>query len=805
MADHVLALMEARDLGRVEERVALRGKLSIGSGSRRPASLVRTTRGLYLVAAKSADEGVAIELRERPDVRYELGAFGDHLTVGGVEVAVPATSRREARRLLALGRLGALAPLEPPPNLGRQSPEPGAVERAFLAGFTEDDELVLVFRETDRDAPVESSWCPGSSGAGYLFVSDRRVARVVLSELGDTRVEPLDGVQMVLDETLAGADVLAGRFRFRVPRLELDAWREILAAVERAGAARLRAVARSNWLARSDPNAAAFCRRLLDRAARDGDPLSLAAAVMVAVDATAPASPLIPDLEAAVSALASQRVAPDALAELWAEWRLSPEAAGILLDRLRSFGDAAEPWALCLHERLHERLVHLRRDPKRLARADVELADHWLGTGQRERAKTLLEARLSALPSEQLSDLLPSEDVDLTAGAGGQELRIKVFELLADARRTPEGPCVRALTELARLQPLVEARVRALYDVASGSLRERAGEVLAVLGPGGLARPAALTEPPEVAALGEAELSGVLPHPAAREGSAVLGRVQSLLAAVPEPDHGTLLEYVEPISTARQPRAARALLQAARLLGVEQIQGFVSRGKKGIGFRAYEGPPAFVLVGVRHLDDDPDYGMTATELAFSIAMEVAHVAYGHARVTSSDVWRGLFAHSREGLDLLLGVLPLFKSYRFAERAYQVLSKVPTSTIKRVVGGATAVRKKLVSRPDLGVPHESDDVLSTMHEDLVATARVMQLTADRAGLVACRDLSAAIRAMLLVRPDHRAELTIGEQDGALVLLRERDERGHFAHQDLAVRVAALLSFHLSDEYARLVQS
>ena len=98
----------------------------------------------------------------------------------------------------------------------------------------------------------------------------------------------------------------------------------------------------------------------------------------------------------------------------------------------------------------------------------------------------------------------------------------------------------------------------------------------------------------------------------------MLGRVQSLLAAVPEPDHGTLLEYVEPISAARQPEATRALMRAAHLLGVERVQGFVSRGKKGIGTRAYEGPPAFVLVGVRHLDDDPEYGMTEAELGFAI-------------------------------------------------------------------------------------------------------------------------------------------------------------------------------------------
>ena len=57
-------------------------------------------------------------------------------------------------------------------------------------------------------------------------------------------------------------------------------------------------------------------------------------------------------------------------------------------------------------------------------------------------------------------------------------------------------------------------------------------------------------------------------------------------------------------------------------------------------------------------------------------------------------------------------------------------------------------------------------------------------------------------MLLVRPDHLDELAQAERDGIVVVLTERDEDGQMAHQDLAVRIAALISFYLSDDYARL---
>jgi hypothetical protein len=57
-------------------------------------------------------------------------------------------------------------------------------------------------------------------------------------------------------------------------------------------------------------------------------------------------------------------------------------------------------------------------------------------------------------------------------------------------------------------------------------------------------------------------------------------------------------------------------------------------------------------------------------------------------------------------------------------------------------------------------------------------------------------------MLLVRPDHKDELAKAEREGIAAVLAERHADGEMAHQDLAVRIAALLSFYLSDDYSRL---
>jgi hypothetical protein len=805
-ADVTLAFLGSHELGIPEQHVALRGTLGLPEGGRARASLCRTPKGLFLVAAKNRDAGVVVDLLARDDFRYEPGTLGDRMRVGDADLTVPATHRRQARLCVGLARLARSArPHGHLPRGGRHVAPIGALERAFLDGFLQADELLLAWQAMDRDAPLKSEIAPGISGAAHFLMSDRRSVRVVLSALGDVRVEPLEGVRFSLDESLGGTDLLAGRLRFRLQRAELELWQEIVEALELPAAARLRAVARANFIGRADPEALRLSRALLDRGTRDGDPLATAAAFMVSSELGEP-NPAAPEIDGAVSALETHHVPGDGLARLWDEWHFSPEPARVLLGELGRHGDRAEPWALALHERLHARLRILRRDPKRIARADVDLAEHLIRAGNRERARSLLEARLSELPNEEIEDLVPKDDADLTAGAGGQTYRIRVFELLAEARRTSQGPDLRAMAELARLEPLVTSRVRKLAEHAEGGLRARAEGVLRVLEPGGLSRASAERAPGSGLELpnplSQELIRDLLPHPAAREGSAFVGKIQTLVAAVPAPDHRVLLEYVEPISVARQPEAARALAAAARMLKSDGVQGFVSRGKKGVGFRAYDGPPPFVLVGGRHLDEDSEFGMTADELAFAIATEVAHLCFGHARVTSNEVWSGVFERSKQGLDFLLDVLPLFKGYRIAERAYQLLARVPQRPIKRLVGSARAARKRWASRPDLATENSSDDLLSTVHEDLVAAARVMQLTADRAGLILTDNLAAAVRAMFLVRRDHHDELALANSDGMDALLARRLPDGQMEHQNLAVRIAALISFYLSDDYARL---
>lgn len=801
--DPALAYLQSQELGRIEQHVELGERIVIAPGIRARAHIVHTTRGLYLVAARTPTQGVVIDLIER-GMRLERATFGDRLIVGELVLGVPRGKRRALEQAVGLARIAReLTGRGDRIQASRHVRTLSLLERGFLDVFLQDGETLLAFLEVENEAHIDSSVTRESVGRAYFFLTERRAARIVLSRLGDHTLDVLTGDRMQEDERFGGSDVIIGRFRWRLGRGERARLLELAPLLDQDARVRLRESARLNWLGRADAEELAFSRSLLARLVRDGDPRALVASFLVGSDLSEPRA-ATPDLDELPQALTRDRELPTTLAELWESWRFSPEAASTLLEDLRARGDAAEPWALELHRKLHDRLASLRKDPKRLARADVELAEHLIQAGHRDEARQLLEARLAELPSERLRDLLPRDDADLTTGAGGQVLRIRVFELLAEARATPSGPDVRALRELARLQPLVISRVEALAEAANGALGLRAKAALAVLGPGGLSLPHTEEEHPSrpLEPLPADIVKNVLRHPVAREGGELLGRLQALLARVPVPDHRMLREYVEPITEARQHAASRALHDAARVLGVD-AQGFVSRGKKAIGLRGYDGPPPFVLIGGRHLEGDPEFGLRPRELAFAVAGEVAHLRYGHSRITSSDIWAGTFDKGKQGLDLFLGILPLMKGFRVAEQAYRIAQKVPFGTIRRVFGVSRDVHDKWRDRLDADDSTKPGvEGLGAAQEELVAAARVMQLTADRAGLLLCGDLRAALRAMLLVRSDHREELAVAEREGIEVVLAERRSDGVMVHQDLAIRIAALVSFQLSEDYARL---
>jgi len=802
-ADPILELVVENELGALERRLPLRGKIKSSEATFELAELCVTSRGLWLLA-RTSKAALVLDVLAQADLRYQEGRRGDRIVLGETSIEVPANKREAVKAAISVTRLRAKASASAKheasmPAGTRHIEQASLAERELISGTLEQDEVLLGWLHGATELPVYSTLSPNTTGEVRLLLTDRRSLLFALSDLGDVRETSLEE-PILAERGFTHTKLSSKGVTWRSRRTNHRQFAELAAITAWSGAERLRECARLNFVAQQS-SSIAFARELLKLAVDRGDALARFATLVLRIE-LGEALPSESELGLVISELSQTRIQGLALAEVWQAWNLKHETGLRMVESLRAFGMDAEPWALELHARVHASLQRLPKGRSERARMDIALAEHLIIAQEHERARELLAFRLSEMPSEALENLLPPSDADLTAGAGGQALRIRVYELLAEAQGGPEGLDVRLVAELARLQPLVLHRIRELVEHAGGELRLRAEAALRVLEPGGLALRERHEPPAEITPLPASSVREVLQHPLVREGGALVGRLQALLASVPIPDHGVLRDYCEGFSSGSHDAAAHALQDAARALGVPAVEGYISRGAKAVGLRAYDSSPPFVLIGGKHLEGEASYRMSDAELRFAVGSEIAHLRYGHSRVTSSEVWAGAISKSRQGLDLALGVLPALRGFKFAERLNRLAAKIPADALRRVLTSAANMNEQLQQGADAPASLANDAVLSRINEELVAAHRVMQLTADRAGLLLAADIAASLRAMLLVRSDYRDLIQSIELSGFDAVLARRTPDGRMAHQDLAVRVAALLAFYLSDEYAKL---
>ncbi len=379
----------------------------------------------------------------------------------------------------------------------------------------------------------------------------------------------------------------------------------------------------------------------------------------------------------------------------------------------------------------------------------------------------------------------------LDAGDAGLPLALAV-----QRRAHPEASADEAVArdELALARYAVEAR---LASAACPDERDRA--LHGVLTPRGLAasfaKRSAVTRP-----LAQNQIEDELSHPLARGQGSLVAGAQKLIALSPEPDHAALSDYCEALDQEAHPEAKRALDAARLAFSLPGLHAYVSRGKKSIGLRGYEGKSVYLLLGKAHLEAGSPYRMSESELYFAIGAEALHLKLGHARLTSHEVWAGRVRAHAGWRRARTGMLPLLKGLPLAVSASKFLDKIPEPALRR---GLEALGRFEQSRAPATAAGAPPSALSHVNENLVAAHRLMQMSADRAGLLLCGDLRASLRALLLVRPDTCAVLERSvARDLTSVLCGEANETEAAMRADLIVRVAALLQFYGSEEYLAL---
>ena len=820
--------------GTVHRCVPLRGDLTLPDGRTAAPWLCQTRHGVW-VAAAVGDQGKAIDVLAAHPAGYEERLLGDRLTVGLLRFTVPYGKAAAARKALAMGRLlrDAAFPVftDLPKPSGPWVEDISELEQVWLAAHVAPTDPVLAWLHTTTPAQVEGALLRGSVPTWRLLITSEKACLVAVSSVGDVAVLPLPSTPLEVVEQTGRNAVITGSLSWTTTLTNGSRfiWVAPLPAVD--GARRVREAARI--IARpGTPEGRRIAARLLTDLDAGVDPID--ELYRATLDGPSDANPAI----LATSVVGSLKDSSDGglrLADWMTGWEPPVVLARAVLDA--ALADAHTPeaaaWSLPFHQAFRNRVVADSDDRFERTEADIALAEHYIYAGNHAEAARLLEPRLAALPDEDLASVLPPGDADLTAGEGGQPAHIRVLELLVRARGDSDKADASTLATLARHQPLVRGRIDALVGaVAAGNLHHRATRVQAILEPAGLSTPPVFDATPSRGL--PAALVELLPHPVARSGGA-LSKVQAALAKVTPPDVGVLRRYCERLTMRVSPDAIAAVADACVMLGMPAVPAYVAAGEHRTGLRSHEEPEPFLLVGADHLDADSDLALSPAELRFAIGAEVAHLRFQHSRITSDEVWAGVWDKGATALTATASLLPFLRYLPVDlighDRTYRaVRTVVPERWLRTIYGVTDAARLAATVPKDLGKlgdaaagtlevatgaatrinaltpTSEADPAVGTdiSPDDrrLLAAHRVMQITADRVGLVLCGDLGAAIRAMFIVQSRLRPELAVAERIGLADALARTDTNGHPLLPGLGVRIAALTAFWLSDDYAKL---
>ncbi len=763
----------------------LGGFLSAPGHPKLPAELCLVPGGVLIVGAEDRFAGVIVDASSGESVRYEPGTLRDRLSVSGVSLTVPPAKAGEARRCLALGRLR---------KQGRSSRSFSASEDRYVSRLSEParalagslvgaGDVAIAVREIGEASELTSELGPSVEQRRYLVLTAESAQLFALSELGDASVHALD-VKRLRVETRGGkAALVTDTGEHPLATRQVSAVTELVELAQLEPSLRLFEAARRLYLL-PEGDGRARARRLVDAAAGRGQPLARLVSLLLAFAESSPERVADTTVERAAEAL--QAVSEASVAELPTRWNLALAACLRAVRELRALGARGEPAALYLHRAL---AVELADD----AQGEAELAEHELAAGDVDRARRLAESRLRKLPPDEDAVLNPRD------ASPAHLLRIRLHDLIARGAAERGRGATPSLSALARLEPMNEARLQALAGATADTdldarLAQRAQEVLDCLAPGGLTHltPPGDADPP--LPLPRQVLVDRVSHPLSRGSGRLAARLSELVASVPEPALGFLRDFCEELSESRQPDAVRALARATSLFGLPRVRAYVSHGARSLGLRAFgsEGAEPFVLVGANHLDESSSHSLSGMELDFAFGSELAHLAFGHQRVTVSEVWIGAAGKTRDALLALGLALPVIAELS-GGRALKLLKRLSPETVVKSVEAADLLEKLVGGRKS-----SLSRALGQHNEELIGAHRLVQLSADRAGLVLAPHLPSALRAILLMRADYRDLFTLAREVGLATALQRRP-LAEPAMADLIVRIRSLAAFYLSPDF------
>lgn len=438
-------------------------------------------------------------------------------------------------------------------------------------------------------------------------------------------------------------------------------------------------------------------------------------------------------------------------------------------------------------------VLNQKKSPKNSREHRVNHLKYLKDTQQYKKAIPFYEFVLENLEDDSILELISDTKTDILNGKDCNPIRIQILEDLSEIKRNLNLSNETELLEIAKLQPMVLDRLTQL--VASGVSEQKANTILSLF--------ANKTQEPNGIAINhhnfeqqydKAMLFDLVVPTCFKDAKGFLNTFTNLIAQSNPPDYKQVTAYSEKLSPANYPEAYAILKKTVEQLQMEIPECYIGNGDFSKGIIGVEGPTNFLILGKNHLDTNNELYLNDNELKFNLSIELSHILFNHTKITSKDVWRGAKSKGMNIAGVLLIALPVVSTV--GNFAGKFLNIAQYSKLLTGVDRVTDAVGKGQSAIEYGEKITEKITSGQQESELLATSRLMEISADRIGLLLTNDLKSSIIGLLKLSDNYAEATEKIKEKGLLHYLAEKNEKSEFIHQELIIRIKTLCSFYLN---------
>ncbi len=446
------------------------------------------------------------------------------------------------------------------------------------------------------------------------------------------------------------------------------------------------------------------------------------------------------------------------------------------------------------YESIRKKFIKNYKNSSDRAVFDFKYSEFLKKTNRNKKAAGVLKDLLKHLPDETITEVLPPETSDLFSDKSGSILKVAVLDLLA--RVTDKTNAPEELRNMLLLQPLNEKRLKKAAESKKKSLREKASEVSEILNGEIIPADKEFCND-DLRPVKTSLLEKHLPHPLLLEHGRY-DKLRKQISEIPPNDYSSVKAYSEKADEDNYGDLYKILQNTAVVFDTGDIDLYISRTDGSNRITGYDGNPPFIIFGSDFYDDNSARKMNFAEICFSLASETACIYFKNTPLTSSDFRCATFEGGLKAAEAALTLIPpavnVFSgSVKDAAKLYELFGLSGFSASDNTV----SIYERALSL--VRFYGNKKKVEKEKEYNLAAAFRLLQYTADRAGLLFCGNIASSISAVLRTSGIPDDAFSVAKESSLKEFLSEKNEDGTFKYLPVALRTANLISFYFSDDY------